>query len=73
MLVSLKTLWIEWRNGVSRPVFFSAATLNIALILFAGIWTETAGKLFQTVLNFITTYFGWYYILTTALNNPPPT
>lgn len=62
----LKRLWIEWRDGVSRPVFFSAAAFNIALILFAGIWTEVAGNLFQAILNFITTYFGWYYILTTA-------
>jgi len=66
MIVSLKTLWIEWWDGVSRPVFFSAAAFNIALILFAGIWTETAGNLFQAVLSFITKYFGWYYILTTA-------
>ncbi len=66
MNVRLKALWIEWRDGVSRPVFFSAAAFNVALIFFAGIWTKTAGDLFQVVLNFITTYFGWYYILTTA-------
>ena len=66
MPLRLKRLWVEWRDGVSRPVFFSAATFNVALILFAGIWTETARRVFQSVLNFITTYFGWYYILTTA-------
>jgi len=62
----LRSLWVEWRDGVCRPVFFSAAAFNIALILFAGIWTKTAGILFQAVLDFITRYFGWYYILTTA-------
>lgn len=47
-------------------MFFSAAVFNLSLIFFAGIWTETAGSLFQSVLNFITKYFGWYYVLTTA-------
>ncbi len=66
MIARFQKLWIEWREGVSRPVFFSAAAFNVTLILFAGIWTETAGELFRALLNFITTYFGWYYILTTA-------
>ena len=56
----------EWHDGVSPPVFFAAATLNIALITFAGFWTELAGRVFQSTLGFITSTFGWYYILTTA-------
>ncbi len=32
----------EWRERISPPVFFSAAAFNIALIVFAGIWTEYA-------------------------------
>ncbi len=56
----------EWREGVNPPVFMAASAFNIALILFAGIWTETAGAIFQSLLSFVTQTFGWYYILTTA-------
>jgi choline/glycine/proline betaine transport protein len=54
----IKTLLREWRDGVNPPVFFAAAAFNVALILFAGLWTETAGKIFQTTLTFITETFG---------------
>ena len=63
---SFKTSLIEWRDGISPPVFFLAAAFNVTLILFAGFWTETAGKVFQTILTFITQTFDWYYILATA-------
>lgn len=56
----------EWRSGISPPVFFLAATLNTALILFGAVWTETAGEIFASTQEFITRYFGWYYILSTA-------
>ncbi len=57
----------EWREGILPPVFFVAAAINIALILFAGIWSETAGSLFGSVLHFIAENFGWYYIFTTTV------
>ena len=63
---SLKTLLIEWRDGISPPVFFLAASLTMALILFAGIWTATARIIFQGTLTFITETFDWYYILASA-------
>ncbi len=63
---SIKDSLIEWRDGISPPVFFLAAAFNIMLILFAGFWTATAGKVFQTILTFITQTFDWYYILATA-------
>lgn len=56
----------EWRDGICPPVFFPAAGFNIALILFGALWTETAGRVFSATLTFITTVFGWYYVLTTA-------
>jgi choline/glycine/proline betaine transport protein len=65
-LHKFKTLLRDWRNGVSPPVFFAAAAFNTALIIFAGLWTDTAGRVFNAVLIFITRTFGWYYILTTA-------
>ena len=63
---SIKALLIEWRDGVNPPVFFAAAAFNVALILFAGLWTDTAGRVFQAILTFITQTFDWYYILATA-------
>ena len=66
MIRSIKALLREWRDGVNPPVFFAAAAFNVTLILFAGLWTETAGKIFQTTLTFITETFGWYYILVSA-------
>ncbi len=61
-----KALFLEWRDGISPPVFFLAATLNVALILFAGFWTDLAKITFQATLTFITQTFGWYYIFATA-------
>ncbi len=57
---------IEWRDGINPPVFYAAALFNIALILFAGIWTDTAGQIFESTLEWITKTFGGYYILATA-------
>lgn len=57
----------EWREGISPPVFFSAAIFNILLIAYAGIWTDHAAVLFNAILHFITATFGWYYVLTTAI------
>lgn len=59
-------IFVEWRKGVSLPVFLTAATLNTALILFGGIWTDLAGQVFQSTLTFITGTFGWYYIVSTS-------
>ncbi len=57
-----KTLF-EWMNRVSPPVFIGAALSILALIVYGAVWTETAGKIFNETLNFISKYFGWYYVL----------
>ncbi|GJL74044.1 BCCT family transporter [Nitrosomonas sp.] len=57
----------EWRDGISPPVFFTAATINIALIIVAGIWSKASGEFFEAVLLSITKQFGWYYIGATAV------
>lgn len=57
----------EWREGILPPVFFTAAAINIALIIFAGIWSETAGRLFDALLHGITKNFDWYYIAATSM------
>ena len=56
----------EWRNGICLPVFLLAAGFNLFLIGFGGFFTSTAGRVFERLLDFITTTLGWYYVLTTA-------
>jgi uncharacterized membrane protein YjjP (DUF1212 family) len=53
----IQALLREWRDGVNPPVFFAAAAFNVALILFAGLWTDTARIVFQATLTFITETF----------------
>lgn len=48
---------------MNPPVFFGAGGFVLAIIVFGGVWTETAGNVFSTMLSFITKYFGWYYVL----------
>ena len=48
---------------MNPPVFFGAGLFVLGVIVFGGIWTPTARAVFQQTLHFITTYFGWYYIL----------
>ncbi|MEJ2532736.1 MAG: BCCT family transporter [Halioglobus sp.] len=54
---------VEWRQRVSMPVFLLAAGFNVAIIFFAIGWTELARVTFANILQFVTHYFGWYYIL----------
>lgn len=48
---------------MNPPVFFGAGLAVLAIIIFGGIWTPTAKAVFESTLNFITHYFGWYYVL----------
>ena len=55
--------WLQdWRDKISVPVFALAASFNIVIILFGSLWSDTAGRVFDTTLAFITKFFGWYYI-----------
>ncbi|SEM77081.1 BCCT family transporter [Nitrosomonas marina] len=56
----------EWREGISPPVFFTAAIINIIIIAVAGIWSEAAGRLFDALLHDISKIFGGYYIAATV-------
>ena len=53
----------EWIEKTNPPVFFGAAGLVVAIILFGGIWTSLAGRVFNAVLAFIGENFDWYYVL----------
>ena len=53
----------EWFDTMNPPVFFGAAALMIGIIIFGGLFTESAGIFFKEILSFISTYFGWFYVL----------
>ena len=48
---------------VSKPVFITSSILIIGFIIFGAFFTETAGALFSYLQSFITTNFGWFFIL----------
>lgn len=63
MIERVKEFFRNWFTMMNPPVFFGAGFFVLAVILFGGIWTTTAKVVFENTLNFITHYFGWYYIL----------
>lgn len=63
MLTTVNHARREWQEKVNIPVFLLAAGFSLSLILFGGIYSDTAGKGFENLLSFITTMFGWYYVL----------
>jgi choline/glycine/proline betaine transport protein len=47
-------------------VFFAAAAFIIVFVAFAAVFTDTAKAVFDVTQSFITTKFGWLYILAVA-------
>jgi choline/glycine/proline betaine transport protein len=47
-------------------VFFSAAAFIVVFVVFAAAFTETASRSFEVIQTFITTRFGWLYIVAVA-------
>ncbi len=56
-----------WTKMMKPPVFFGAGGFVLAVIAFGGIWTATAKEVFSETLAFISTNFGWYYVLITTV------
>ncbi len=48
-------------------VFFSAAAFILVFVIFSATFTDAASKGFDAILAFITTNFGWLYILSVAI------
>lgn len=51
---------------INPYVFFPAVVVIVLFVLFGGIFTETAGIVFESVQTFIVTNLGWFYILSVA-------
>ena len=48
---------------VNKPVFITSGILIVGFIIFGAFFTETAGALFSFLQGFITTNFGWLFII----------
>ncbi|MDE0492200.1 MAG: BCCT family transporter [Psychrobacter celer] len=48
---------------VNKPVFITSSILIVGFIIFGVLFTEAAGALFGFLQSFITTNFGWFFIL----------
>lgn len=48
---------------IDRSIFLNSAVIIIVFVLWALIWPKPAGNTFNTVQKFLTTYFGWSYLL----------
>jgi len=60
---TIKNFFIRWSKMMNPPVFIGAAVTTIGIIIFGAVWTKTAKNAFSNMLDFITTYFGWYYVI----------
>ncbi len=54
-------------KNLNRPVFFSATSIILALLIFSGLMPQTANSLFTTLQNSLTINLGWFYALTVAI------
>ncbi|MFC2087383.1 BCCT family transporter [Bacteroidota bacterium] len=59
----IRKFFIDWFSMMNPPVFFGAAGIVIGIIVFGALWSATAGNVFYRILDFITNYFDWYYII----------
>ncbi|MEH6565638.1 MAG: BCCT family transporter [Halopseudomonas sp.] len=55
-----------WRSTILVPVFAPAVIVTLLLVVGTISNTELAGEVFSTTLAYITTTFGWFYMLAVA-------
>ncbi len=48
-------------------VFISSAILVIGFVVFGGLFTDTASRVFGNIQTFIVNTFGWFYVLSASL------
>jgi choline/glycine/proline betaine transport protein len=56
----------ERKIAVNPPVFFISGALLLAFLAFGTIFRDTASQVFGEVLAFVSSRFGWFYVLSTA-------
>ncbi|OKH88911.1 choline BCCT transporter BetT [Thalassospira sp. TSL5-1] len=55
------------KSQLSPPVFFGSAILIFLVVLFTIVMPETANTTFNTVQAWLTSNFGWFYMLSVAV------
>ncbi len=56
-----------WNNTILIPVFAPAVIITLLLVIGTISNPELAGKAFSSTLAYITTTFGWFYMLAVAM------
>ncbi len=51
------------RTHTNPPVFITSLVVIVSVVLAGALFPDTFGSVAQGVLNFIYTYFGWFFIL----------
>ena len=51
------------REHTNPPVFIISAVVILGFVALGALFTETTGTVASAVLGFITSYFGWFYII----------
>jgi choline/glycine/proline betaine transport protein len=54
------------REHTNPPVFIVSAVVILAFVAFGVFFTETTGAAASAVQSFITSYFGWFYIISVS-------
>lgn len=54
------------REHTNPPVFITSAVVILAFVAFGVFFTETTGAVASAVQGFITSYFGWFYIISVS-------
>jgi choline/glycine/proline betaine transport protein len=55
------------RATINGPVFFGSAALILAFVVFGAVWPDLADRVFGDVQGWVTTTFGWFYVLAVAV------
>jgi len=55
------------RDSLNKVVFFTAAGLILAFTLMTMFFTEVSGRTISAVLSWVSSTFGWYYLLAATL------
>ncbi len=56
-----------WKSTILVPVFAPAVIVTLLLVIGTIAKPELAGEMFSTTLSYITTTFGWFYMLAVAI------
>ena len=56
-----------WNTTILLPVFIPSFFFILLLVIGTATQPELAGELFSSVLSYITTTFGWFYMLSSVI------